>query len=606
MIAILVLGLGLLGTQQIARAQTITCSASNLVDVTLTSGARWQMCWETRTLEGIVLHDITYTAPGQPARMVLSQANLAQIHVPYDDNGARFHDVSDYGLGGNNLNDLTPGDCPNGTLVRDGTKDVLCQQIEAAGYTYKFYATQQQGHSLKLFSVSHIGQYNYIPELQFYENGVIEFGVGATGKLQRFGTNPAYGWPMNSANNNYGISHMHNYYWRLDFDINGTPNDDQVEEIEFTPNGARDLFTLGRTAFTTEAARAVSPLTFRSWRVRDTAATNADGHAISYHLEAEPAHLFHGPSYEPFTQNELYLTVNKVCEKLASHNPTTGGCGGDLSAFVNGESLSGADLILWYGLSFHHLARDEDESHMSPHWSSFKIVPRDWSATNPIVGAGTSTPATATATVTATVASSTVTATVMSPTATGTVASPTPTVTVTPGPSATPTHTSTPIPPTNTPAPGQELIVNGGFEGSASPWSLTGHAAWSSGPNPHGGTSYFSMANVNNAKGTLYQQITIPSGTAPVLTFWLNVISSETTTTAANDVLYVEIRNSAGALLQTPATFSNLQRGSAGDYIQRGAFNLGAFAGQTIRVQFRVVSNGSLLTTFLIDDVSVR
>ena len=584
MAIILVLGLGLLGAVRTARAQTITCSSSNLVDVTLSSGARWQMCWETRTMEGIVLHDITYTAPGQPARMVLAQANLAQVHVPYDDNGARFHDLSDYGLGGNNLNDLTPGDCPDGTLIRDGSKDVLCQQVQSDGYAYKYYGTQQQGYALNLFSVSHIGQYNYIPELHFYDNGTIEFGVGATGKLQRFGTNPAYGWPLNRANNSYGVSHMHNYYWRLDFDINGTPNNDQVEEIEFTPNAARDLFTLGRTSFTTEAARAVSPHTFRSWRVFDTATTNADGHAISYHLEAEPAHLFHGPSYEPFTQNELYLTVNKTCEKFVSHNPTTGGCGGDASAFVNGESLSGADLVLWYGLSFHHLARDEDETHMSPHWSSFKIVPRDWSATNPMVIAATSTPITPTATV----------------------ASLTPTVTVTPGASPTATQTTTPITPTSTPVPGQELIVNGGFEGSASSWNLTGHATWSSGPNPHSGTGYLSLANVNNAKGTLYQQITVPSGTAPVLTFWLNVTSSETTTTVANDVLYVEIRSATGTLLQTPATFSNLHRGTLGDYVQRGAFNLGAFAGQTIRIQFRVVSNGSLTTNFLLDDVSLR
>ena len=588
MAIVLALGLGLLGTQMTARAQTITCSPSNLVDVTLSSGARWQMCWETRTLEGIVLHDITYTAPGQPARMVLAQANLAQIHVPYDDNGARFHDVSDYGLGGNNLNDLTPGDCPNGTLIRDGTKDVLCQQIQATGYAYKFYTTQQQGHALNLFSVSHIGQYNYVPELHFYDNGVIEFGVGATGKLQRFGTNPAYGWPMNSGNTSYGVSHMHNYYWRLDFDINGTPNDDQVEEIEFTPNGARDLFTLGRTPLTTEAARAVSPLTFRSWRVRDTATTNADGHAISYHLEAEPAHLFHGPSYEPFTQNELYLTVNKTCEKFVSHNPTTGGCGGDVSAFVNGESLSGADLVLWYGLSFHHLARDEDESHMSPHWSSFKIVPRDWSATNPLVGAGTAT-------------------TTFTPGASATATqTPTATATVMPGATATETQTPTATAPTSTPAPGQELIVNGGFEGSASSWTLTGHTTWSNGPNPHSGAGYLSLGNVISAKGTAYQQISVASGTAPGLTFWLNVTSNETTTTAANDILYVEIRNTAGNLLQTLATYSNLDRGSPGAYVQRGAFNLGAYAGQTIRVQFRVTGNGSLTTSFLTDDVSVR
>lgn len=569
----LTLGVALLGIQQPARAQTITCSASNLVDVTLSTGARWQMCWETRSLEGIVLHDITYTAPGQPARMVLAQANLAQLHVPYDDNGARFHDLSDYGLGGSNLDDLTPSDCPNGTLIRDGSKDVLCQQTQAGGYAYKYYANQQQSQTLKLFSVSHVGQYNYVPELLFNDDGVIEFGVGATGQLQRFGTNSAYGWPLNSGNTTYGVSHMHNYYWRLDFDINGTPNDDLVEEIEFSPNGARDLFTFVRSPFSTETARAVSPVTFRSWRIRDTAVSNADGHPISYHLEAEPSHLFHGPSYEPFTQNELYLTVNKTCEKFASHNPTSGGCASDVSAFVNGESLSGADLVVWYGLSFHHLARDEDQNYMTPHWSSFQIVPRDWSATNPMVGA----PATATFTP---VASATAT---LTPTATSA------------------THT-----PTATPVPGQERIVNGGFEGSASPWVLSGHATWSNGAYPHGGTGYVSLGNVTNAKGTAYQQISVPAGTAPALTFWLNVTSNETTTTAANDVLFVEIRNTAGNLLQTLATFSNLHRGTPGAYVQRGAFSLAAFAGQTIRIQFRASGNGSLPTSFLVDDVSVR
>src|SRR5215216_6652669 len=93
MAVVLALGLGLLVTQLTARAQTITCSPSNFVDVTLSTGARWQMCWETRTMEGIVLHDITYTAPGQPARIVLAQPTPTSTHFPYDDNGARFHDL---------------------------------------------------------------------------------------------------------------------------------------------------------------------------------------------------------------------------------------------------------------------------------------------------------------------------------------------------------------------------------------------------------------------------------------------------------------------------------------------------------------------------------
>jgi hypothetical protein len=40
--------------------------------------------------------------------------------------------------------------------------------------------------------------------------------------------------------------------------------------------------------------------------------------------------------------------------------------------------------------------------------------------------------------------------------------------------------------------------------------------------------------------------------------------------------------------------------------VQRGAFSLSAYAGQTIRGQFRATGNESLITNFLIDDVSVR
>ncbi|MET0913975.1 MAG: copper amine oxidase, partial [Acidimicrobiales bacterium] len=58
------------------------CSAGFQVDETLTNGARWQMCWEKRAREGIVIHDVTYTPIGGQPVEVLSEAALAQIHVP--------------------------------------------------------------------------------------------------------------------------------------------------------------------------------------------------------------------------------------------------------------------------------------------------------------------------------------------------------------------------------------------------------------------------------------------------------------------------------------------------------------------------------------------
>ncbi len=152
-----------------------------------------------------------------------------------------------------------------------------------------------------------------------------------------------------------------------------------------------------------------------------------------------------------------------------------------------------------------------------------------------------------------------------------------------------------------------ELIVNGGYEGSVSPWVLSGQATWTNtGSFPHTGTGYVFMGAANNASGTNFQQITIPSGASPSLTFWLNVTSDETTTTTQFDRFFVEVRNTSGTLLSTLATFSNLNKGTAGVYVQRGPYSLSTWAGQTVRIQFRATTDVSLITTFRVDDVSVK
>ena len=185
-------------------------------------------------------------------------------------------------------------------------------------------------------------------------------------------------------------------------------------------------------------------------------------------------------------------------------------------------------------------------------------------------------------------------------------ATPTPTVSPTPTPGPTATPTSTPAP-TATPTPSQtELIVNGGLEGSISPWVMSGSGAFytNNGNYPHGGTGYIYFGVNNNVSGQTYQTVTIPSTATGNLTFWFNCSSNEGVTTAY-DFLYVEVRNTSGTLLQTLATYSNRNKTTAGNYSQK-SFSLAAYRGQTIRLQFRSTTDYSLSTTFRIDDVSLR
>ncbi len=75
------------------------CSDQYYIEATLPNESKWDLCWEHRNREGIVYHHVFYTPKNGVRQQVLYNAAIAQIHVPYDDNGARYHDISDYGIG---------------------------------------------------------------------------------------------------------------------------------------------------------------------------------------------------------------------------------------------------------------------------------------------------------------------------------------------------------------------------------------------------------------------------------------------------------------------------------------------------------------------------
>ncbi|MCM3871060.1 MAG: M36 family metallopeptidase [Pyrinomonadaceae bacterium] len=150
-------------------------------------------------------------------------------------------------------------------------------------------------------------------------------------------------------------------------------------------------------------------------------------------------------------------------------------------------------------------------------------------------------------------------------------------------------------------------IVNPGFETAFAPsWVPSGQVVRSTGAFPHSGTGYALINPGNSSNGSIFQSVNIPSGCAN-LSFWLNVTSSEATGAAVFDRLFIEVRsNTTGTLLATLATFSNQNKGTAGVYVLRGPFNLSAFAGQTVRIQFRATNDITLPTAFRVDDVSLQ
>ena len=300
---------------------------------------------------------------------MLYRGSIAEVHVPYHPGSPRFLDVtlSTTGLGANALT-LAGPEC-NGVLV----DPKVCREIHDRGYAWKFAGGFQRGQEVTYWISSQLGQYTYITMWTFRDDGSFEPGVGLTGRLQIRRFTPAYA-PFGSRVNaeavttpEFGINHMHNLYWRLDLDIAGAGNDagDQITQAQFTgssPELGVNCAISGTchsnqyTRLTTEIVERLTP--FKTWHQIDLATLNVDGRPIGYEIIPKGNQRWTGPSSEPWAAGELYVTSYNGCELFAvnNNNPALNpGCGSaapHVLAMVNGQTVNGADMVLWYNTHF--------------------------------------------------------------------------------------------------------------------------------------------------------------------------------------------------------------------------------------------------------------
>ena len=349
--------------------EALSCTPQYQIDQKFSNLARWEMCWEPRAGYGYRLTQVIFTPPNGIRRKVFQSTHVAQLFVPYDENGARYHDIS-YGA---NLAVLAAAECPGGSLLTNST---LCLVQRPAGYLSKNATTGAaiQGDSFAVFGYYGLGQYYYTFQYTFFDDGSIEPAVLASGALQRYTSLAANGWriPAAAFPDVYGVNHNHFVIWRMDFDLDGYANN-RVERINFTGAGSNQR-NMTVTPLTTETKETNNVANAAFWRVLNTGAKNADGRSISYEIEPDVTDQLRAP--EDFTQYDFYLTQYKSTEEIVDNG---------LVGYVNGEAVT--DAVLWYGVNFHHVPRSEDDVRMPAHWQGFRIRPRDvtiTSAVNPV------------------------------------------------------------------------------------------------------------------------------------------------------------------------------------------------------------------------------
>jgi hypothetical protein len=150
-----------------------------------------------------------------------------------------------------------------------------------------------------------------------------------------------------------------------------------------------------------------------------------------------------------------------------------------------------------------------------------------------------------------------------------------------------------------------ERVINGSFESGTTGWAgTTGVIGSYAGQTAYDGTRFAWLGgNGTTASETITQAVVLPStATSANLTFALHIDTAETTTTTQYDKLVVTVKNSAGTVLGTLATYSNLNKATG---YQIRTFSLLPYKGQTVTLSFAMNEDSSLQTSFVVDKVSV-
>ena len=147
----------------------------------------------------------------------------------------------------------------------------------------------------------------------------------------------------------------------------------------------------------------------------------------------------------------------------------------------------------------------------------------------------------------------------------------------------------------------QELMTNGGFESSAG-WQTvaTGNYPLFSNFLARGGTQAAHLAGVNSAADSAVTSLTLPANQTIALSFWWQAHTEESA--GGYDTLTLLLTDSQGKPLYAVAGLTDLNAASTW---QQLTADLSAFAGQTVQVHLAAKTDGSLVTDFFVDDLSV-
>ena len=403
----------------------------------------WRFRLRVDKRPGIVLSNID-VRDGRRWRPVLYQAHLSEVFVPYMDPSPGWYfrtymDSGEYGFG-LFLSPLTAGvDCPRHAtflpaLVNDDSggpieiPNAICLferyvgdpawrhfEVFAQGETISVPAEGRPDTELVVRTASVVGNYDYLIDYRFRQNGAMSIDIGSTGQDAVKGVaSTSMADATAAADTAHGVLvapnlvapfHDHYFNFRFDFDVDGPVNHPAVLEVvagEPAPDSPRRSFwTVVRSmpASELDARYTLSAMAPKYFLVANRAERTRLGH--------HPAYMIHHGSvaYGPFDyatdppmkrnayiEHAVWNTVHDPAQRYAGGEFPMQSDGSDtLAQWVEADRpLQGADVVTWFTAGFHHLPRAEDWPVMSTDWKTIHIVPYNFFTRNPAltIGAG--------------------------------------------------------------------------------------------------------------------------------------------------------------------------------------------------------------------------